>query len=109
MSAAVESAARITAESATTEAASATVKSAASESTVKAPSAIKTTSESTASKSAAEPRTGSDKDAAVEIAGTVKTIRRTRIRIISIVAVSARRRASNVTRSHSDSDRYLSM
>src|ERR1700722_6644482 len=108
MSAAVESAARITVESATTEAASATVKSAASESTVKAPSAIKTTSESTA-KSAAEPRTGSDKDTAVEIAGTVKTIRRTRVRIISIVAVSARRRAFDVTRSPSDSDRYLSM
>jgi hypothetical protein len=93
--------------SATTEAASATVKSATSEST----STVKTTSakESTASKPAAEPRTGSDKDAAVEIARTVISVRRARVRIISIVAVSARRRASHVTRSHSDSYRDLSM
>ncbi len=57
-------------------------------------------------KSAVEPRTSPDEEAAGEIARPVVTVRRAGVRVISVVAISARRRSSHVARSsHSDADR----
>jgi hypothetical protein len=97
--------------SAAIESASAIVKSPASESTstAKVASTTPSTPAPIAATSPAKPRSGSDKDAAVEIARTVISVRRARVRVITIVAVSAHRRAVNVTRAHSDSHRYLGM
>jgi len=55
--------------------------------------------------SAVEPRTGADEDSAVEPARTVVAVRRTRVRVIRVVAVSAGRSWADVSRTDSDCNR----
>jgi hypothetical protein len=54
---------------------------------------------------AVEPRACADEDSAVEPVRTVVAVRRTRVRVIRVVAVSARRSCADVSRTDSDCHR----
>jgi hypothetical protein len=53
---------------------------------------------------AMEPGTGTDEDAANEVVRAVVSVRRTSVRVITIVAVSAGRAGTNVARANADID-----
>jgi hypothetical protein len=51
-----------------------------------------------------EPRAGADEDSVNEVVGAPISVRRTSIRIIRVVAISAYWRGTHISRTHSDSD-----